>query len=251
MSVNKTGLKDSSWVMVFLSLLLIYVMSSSTVFSAEIPNTQKLKAEMIEQFGIDFLMGQEIIHGDNMELVVDYKGGDVVLPLGSVDFSIKRMRSNPNATRIPLLMTVNVDGVFRRGLWMTAQIKTYAEVVKPVRLIKPGTVLSEDDVVLERSLIGKSVSNVAMRLEDVLGFKTVRGLTAGIPIKLNHLVRAPVVKRGDRLLIVAQRGPMKITTPGIAREKGFKGSMVAVENIESKKIIYGKVINSSMVQVNF
>ena len=237
--------------LVFGCSILIGVLSTSAAFPAQIANTQTLKAEMIEQLGFDYFSQQEPMTSEDKKIIIDYKGGDLVLPMGSLDFNIKMTQVNQNATRIPLLMTINVDGIFRRGLWMTAQIKTYSDIVKPRRPIQVGTVLSKNDVVIERSLVDPSAYNIAMRLDDVLGFKTLRGLSAGAPIKLTHLVRAPLVKRGDRVLIIAKRGPMKITTPGIVREKGFKGSMVGVENIESKKMVYGQVVNSTMVQVDF
>ena len=232
-------------------LVVICLMPFLKAESAEIPNTQILKAETIEQLGVDYLLGQKLGLGENFEMAIDYKGGDITLPLGSLDFNIKLTRGNLNATRFPVLMTISVDGVFRRGLWMNAQIKTYGDVVKPRRPIQPGTILSAEDVILERGLLESTTHNFATRLEDVVGFKAIRGLNVGVPIRLIHLIRAPLIKRGDRVLIVAEKGQMRITTPGIAREKGFKGNMVAVENIESKKMVYGLVVNAALVQVKF
>ena len=44
---------------------------------------------------------------------------------------------------------------------------------------------------------------------------------------------------------------MKITVPGILKEDGYEDSMVRVLNIESKKIIYGRLVDANTVKVSF
>ena len=44
---------------------------------------------------------------------------------------------------------------------------------------------------------------------------------------------------------------MTITTPGILKEDGYEDAMVRVLNMESKKIIYGRLIDSNTVKVTF
>ena len=44
---------------------------------------------------------------------------------------------------------------------------------------------------------------------------------------------------------------MKITVPGILKEDGYEDSMVQVLNIESKKIIYGRLVDANTVKVSF
>lgn len=221
------------------------------ISARQIHNTQFLRSHEIEKLGLDYVLEHHPQNDKDTEIVVDYIGQDVVLPEGSLDFNIKMPQNNPNSNRIPLLMTINVDGIFRKGLWMTAYIKSYAEVVKTRRSIQPGTVLTLEDVKIERGLVDSSTNQHAMSLGEVLGFKTTRNFRVGIPIDVRYLVRTPLVKRGDRVLIVIQKGPMRITTPGIVREKGFRGTIIAVENTESKKVVYGEVISPSLVEVKF
>ena len=58
-------------------------------------------------------------------------------------------------------------------------------------------------------------------------------------------------KRGEKILIMAKKGGMTITAPGILKEDGYKDAMVQVLNIESKKIIFGNLIDSNTVKVKF
>jgi flagella basal body P-ring formation protein FlgA len=65
------------------------------------------------------------------------------------------------------------------------------------------------------------------------------------------LVRAPIVKRGDMVTILAESGGLRVSVPGKILEKGYKGQLVQVQNTMSRKKIYAKVINDATVMVDF
>jgi flagella basal body P-ring formation protein FlgA len=84
-----------------------------------------------------------------------------------------------------------------------------------------------------------------------MGHRLIRNLEEGETI-LAHMVRKiPLVKNGDRILIVADKGSLHVTAPGVVRQNGFKNDTVRVENLQSRKIILGTVIDSRTVQINF
>ncbi|HEC67994.1 MAG TPA: hypothetical protein ENI35_04180 [Candidatus Desulfofervidus auxilii] len=51
--------------------------------------------------------------------------------------------------------------------------------------------------------------------------------------------------------VIVESDTLKITTKGIAKEKGQPGDVIKVINIDTKKVIYAKVANNSMVKVEF
>jgi|TARA_B100001964_G_scaffold46824_1_gene52340 flagella basal body P-ring formation protein FlgA len=59
------------------------------------------------------------------------------------------------------------------------------------------------------------------------------------------------ISRGDRVTILAENKTIRITVPGIAGENGRKGKTIKVKNIDSKKIIYARVLDSATVKVDF
>ena len=65
------------------------------------------------------------------------------------------------------------------------------------------------------------------------------------------LKKPALVNRGDKILILAEKNGMKITTPGILKEDGYEDGMVQVLNIESKKLIYGRLVDANTVKVSF
>ena len=65
------------------------------------------------------------------------------------------------------------------------------------------------------------------------------------------LKKPALANRGEKILILAEKGTMKITAPGILKEDGYADAMVRVLNIESKKIIYGRLVDANTVKVSF
>jgi flagellar basal body P-ring formation protein FlgA len=62
----------------------------------------------------------------------------------------------------------------------------------------------------------------------------------------------PLVKRGDVVLVVAESGGLRITTLGMVKQReGRRGERIRVENIDSKKSLYGRVLDAKTVKVDF
>jgi len=53
------------------------------------------------------------------------------------------------------------------------------------------------------------------------------------------------------VLIIAESEGLKVTALGKAKEKGRRGEMIRVLNIDSRKSIYARVLDSSRVKVDF
>ena len=110
--------KLKAWLPVIFWLVLGMGFSSfpKNTSAGQIQNTQSLPAQKIEQLGIDYMVEHYRVPDGDTKIVVDYIGRDVVLPEGSLEYDIQMTQSDPNSNRIPLLMSINVDGIFRRGV---------------------------------------------------------------------------------------------------------------------------------------
>lgn len=240
-------------------LILIWMLTAVLVIqgwefpveASQIKGTQILKAQEIKDFSLQYIRSQLSETGEDQKVIVDYTGMDVLLPEGQIEFNMRLNVTPDGARRIPFLMMINVDGIYRKGIWLSAQVKTKTPVVKSLNAMRPGHRITYADVVMESEYQGGGGNRIAQSLEEVIGYKVTRPIKANRPIQTTALVKAPLVKRGDRVMLVAKKGLMKITTPGIVQERGFKGKTIAVKNIESKKIVYGELINASMVEVKF
>jgi flagella basal body P-ring formation protein FlgA len=60
-----------------------------------------------------------------------------------------------------------------------------------------------------------------------------------------------VVKKGDRVLIQAQRGGLSIRAYGITKSSGQVGQSIMVANLDSGRELRATVVAPSIVQVEF
>jgi len=72
-------------------------------------------------------------------------------------------------------------------------------------------------------------------------------IKAGSIIYLSMLEPTPVISPGDNVEIIFEKGTLKISTKGVARQKGGVGDVIKVSNSESRKIIQAEIIDSLTV----
>jgi flagella basal body P-ring formation protein FlgA len=173
------------------------------------------------------------------------------LPNGRITFKITPPPNRDLLGKIPFSVHFDVNGKFYKRVWATATVELMSEVVitkKPVGRHKP---ITEDDVELLKMDLTKLPSGVITDLEAVLGKRTIRSIGAKTVLRANLLELPPLVKRGDVVVIIAESGGLKITALGQVKKTGRLGENIPVMNYDSKKILYGRVMDSSTVKVEF
>lgn len=78
-----------------------------------------------------------------------------------------------------------------------------------------------------------------------------RNIKAGQVVTPNLVRAQKMVLRGEHITIIAQNGGLNLRVKGKALMDGQMGQMIKVKNLNSKKLIYARVISAGMVKVNF
>jgi flagella basal body P-ring formation protein FlgA len=210
-----------------------------------------ITAEEIRERAENFLINNLDWPPESMDIKVRYEAKDLSFKEGNLSL-VFDMRKNSRAIgRIPLTVQVKLNDKFIRRLRVDAKVGVYQDVVKTVNSIQRGNVISESDVIIERTRSEKIFQNVATQLDKVIGKAAKKNIQIGKIIKIRDMKEVPTIKRGSRVRIIAKRGSMRITAPGAAREDGFKNSIVQVVNLETKKLVYAEVIDANTVEVKF
>ena len=124
-------------------------------------------------------------------------------------------------------------------------------VVLAGRQLKRNTVLKESDLITVRRDITMLGAEALRNPEQATGKRLTTSLQAGAILYANLLDAPPLVKRGDRVTIVARSEVVEITTPGLAKMAGAKGELIRVKNLASRRELYAKVLDGSTVAVEF
>jgi flagella basal body P-ring formation protein FlgA len=233
----------------YLGFMLIALLHPIAIASAGKTNT--IKAEHLEARALEFVQKNIPWDPEATEIEIDYQGPDIVVPKGEVgiDFKlpVRRVRSGRN----PVTVKITVNKKLERRFRLTAQVTHYSPVIKTRSRVNRGDILTEDDVVVEVIPSNRIVRNALIYLEDVVGQQAIRNMGKGRVVTTSSINKPTLVKKGDQVTLIAEMGAMKITAPGIVRQKGFKNSLVKVLNIQTQKTVFGMVQDAKTVKVNF
>ena len=213
--------------------------------------TQILKVDEIEKSAVDHLVKALPWDKESLEINVYYQGKDITLPFGKKDLIYKIMGSSQRAGRVPMILEIRINDQFQKRIRLNTKVLVSQQVIKTKRAVKRGEILSNDEIRVETVQTERPSQNAITNIDHALGYEAARNLPVGKILIPNFIKRPALGNRGDKILIMAQKGGMTITTPGILKEDGYENAMVRVLNIESKKVIYGRLVDSNTVKVRF
>ena len=175
----------------------------------------------------------------------------VILPKGRIAYKVAAPRSLQLMGKCSLAIDFSVDGHLQKKVWATAIVEVLGPVLvtrKPLGRYKP---ITEDDIELQTMDLTDLPTDVLTDPGAVLGKRMRRAVGAQIPLRADLVELPPLVKRGDLVMILAETNGLKITALGQVKKKGRLGERIPVVNLDSKKILHARVIDSNTVKVDF
>ena len=241
--------KKIKFVLLFfvLAMVLIFGVTGNPAWAA----SQKLNVVEIQKFGKEFMFKTLEWDKDRLDVNVIYEGNTLLLPQGNVILDCKLPGRKRRIGRVHFLCLVKMAGVTKKRLRLYADVKVAYDVYRPIRSLKMGHIIQPGDIELTQLKSDHLLRNIISDESDIMGHKLIRNLEEGETLLAHMVKKIPMVKNGDRILIVANKGSLRVTAPGVIRQNGFKNDTVRVENLQSRKIILGTVIDSRTVQINF
>jgi flagella basal body P-ring formation protein FlgA len=166
--------------------------------------------------------------------------GNVSVPAGTISFQQYQKGTRRFEGYVSLIVVVMVDGVVKNKVKLSGWADIFQPVVCASRDLKRGERISKDDLYFVKRNISHLSSKILSNMDNIIG-----------SIAKHNVKKDTIVDKGDIVTIIAESGDIKITAPGKVLMKGYTGELVKVENLMSKKEIYAKVVNGSMVAVDF
>lgn len=111
---------------------------------------------------------------------------------------------------------------------------------------------------LDRSLLTVQKVDVLREKQPLIPATTDPGaldlttsVAAGRPLTRRDVAVRPVIRKGQVVEVVAQRGLLAISMKALALESGATGALIKLRNLENRREINGQIINESKVQIHF
>lgn len=205
----------------------------------------------IEKIVSDFITQNILEQNNTVRIKAIHVPESVVLPKGRIAYKVTAPSPQQLKGTFSIAIDFSVNGHFEKKVRATALVEVWGPVVvtrKPLGRYKP---ITEDDIMLQTMDLTNLAANVVSDPEAVLGKRTKRAIGAQTPLRTDSIELPPLVKRGDLVVIIAQSNGLRITTRGVVKKKGRLGDRIPVVNVDSKKVLYARVIDSNTVQVDF
>ena len=134
-------------------------------------------------------------------------------------------------------------------LYVSADVAVYDEVLVAGRYLARGTRVEAADLVPEKRDLAKLPYGYFVTPDDVIGMVTTRSVTRGAVLTPSSIKETPLVRRNDKVNIIATSGGLEVHAAGIALEDGRKGERIQVRNVNSKRVVEGVIIGPGVVEV--
>jgi flagella basal body P-ring formation protein FlgA len=138
-----------------------------------------------------------------------------------------------------------------KTVWVTADIARFGRIVVARRSVARGEVLTAADLDVDRRDLSALPRDLMSEPADAVGKIARTTLLPYAPIRNDQLTVPPTVHRGDAVLLVAERGGLRITAPGEVKEDAGRGERVRIVNRASHKELIGRVRDAGTVTVEF
>lgn len=134
-------------------------------------------------------------------------------------------------------------------IYLSATVRVFGHVQVANRFLPRGTILAATDLRTERRDLTSLPGGYVMASVPVIGKRMQRSLPGGSVIPPRALATAPIIKRGERIMILARQGTIEATSSGIALNDAALGDRLQVRNESSQRLIEGTVIAAHQIEV--
>lgn len=177
--------------------------------------------------------------------------GNVPVPAGTIGFQQYQKGKRRFEGNVSLIVVVKINGVVKNKVKLSGWVDIFQPVVCASRDLKRGERISKDDLYYVKRNISHITSKILTDMNKIIGLMAKHNVKKDSGLKEWMFEKFPIVDKGDIVTILAESGDIKVTAPGRVLMKGYEGELVKVQNLMSKKEIYAKVVNGSMVEVDF
>ena len=190
-------------------------------------------------------------YGSDQIRVQNINMADSILLSPGWDYEVMPAPKSQLTGRTAFSLNIKSDGRNIQTYWISANIEILVDAVMTSRTLKDRQIISEDDIYLSKKILSELPAGYVSDVKDIIGKRTKRFTGINRPITEDMVEEPPLFKRGDKVFVIAESDTLKVTTVGIASEDGIKGRPVKVLNIQSKKEVFGEVMEDGIVKVRW
>lgn len=138
-----------------------------------------------------------------------------------------------------------------KNLIGTVEVDVKIDIIKANTSITRNQLITENMLEVSEARLSQLGRGYVENTEDVIGNIAKRNIERGNIITANMLAKEMLIQRNSTVMIIAERGTMRVTAMGKALQNGSKGEIISIVNVTSNKTVFAEVIDKNTVKVYF
>mgnify|MGYP001604153557 CR=1 FL=1 len=148
-------------------------------------------------------------------------------------------------------LTMECNGIRGWPIKVSTDMQVFLPVVISTAVINRGETIQRNQLQTQETNIAKTQRGFYHRIDEITGMGAKRRIRANQILSPDLIDQPQLIKRGDKIKIVATRDGISASMPGEALEKGGNGEVIRVRNLSSGKTVEAKVIEAGVVTSTF
>jgi flagellar basal body P-ring formation protein FlgA len=232
-------MKKTDILLLLLSLLLYTQIS----FARQFQSLESIHASVME-----YLVSKANITAEH-EITVNSLDKRLKLPQCSIPLEVFSANEVFKGNRISVGVRCADEKAW--SIYTTANIKEFKDILVVAQTIPRGTLISRKLLTSARREVSKLRRGYYIDFSQVMNKQASRNLAPGTILHAGLLKEPKIVRRGEKVIILASSKSFEIKMTGLALMDGLKGQRIRVKNEKSKRIIEATVVEIGLVSVDF
>lgn len=189
--------------------------------------------------------------GENIAAIITGKKDGPLFSHGKpITVEIRGLTFDKNGNRWSAnLLAMSEDAVISAAP-VAGRFDEMVEVPVLKRQVQSTDVIKETDIEMRNFPLSRTRVGTVTAIDELVGKSPARTISASRPIREHEISKPALVKKNNIVQMRYSAGGMEITATGQAMEDGTQGSMIAVRNLSSKKIVHALVEDATSVNVS-
>lgn len=173
---------------------------------------------------------------------------DPRLHLPACDRPLQAIIAGDGQVRGQTAVGVRCAGRVRWTIYVSVTVQTRARVLVARYALPTGASLTSADFRSQIQLVPGLRSAYLTDPAALIGQRLRRALSLGQPLAADALAPAPLVRRGQQVVLLAHGTGIEVRMAGIALSDGRAEDRIPVQNVSSHRIVEGIVRSDSVVE---
>ncbi|MFC7368566.1 flagellar basal body P-ring formation chaperone FlgA [Vreelandella zhaodongensis] len=159
----------------------------------------------------------------------------------------------PNARQSPLgrvSVGVRCGEASRQVRYMQAQIDIIGNYVVAGQDIDRGTLITREMLSQREGNLGDLTAQAITQQDDIIGMVAQRNIRGGNTFQAHDLKAPQVVKRGQRVTVIAQGTGFRVSREGEALADGAQGERIRVR-FDTRELVTARVVGQGTLVIDF